>query len=201
MKKSEKTEQTISRILGAAINEFGKNGYSGGTVNNICNAGINKGLIYHNFEGKDDLYLSCLNHSCKKLLSYLKEQDRTKDLENYMSARMDFFNKYSDEARIFFEALLSPPLHLSDKINQMLSEFNILNEKMYNRTLDSIILRDGISREDAVSYFHLMQLMLNGYFSSPTFQNTNMSQKVEMHEMIVSKLLDYMLYGIAKGEI
>lgn len=201
MKKSEKTEQTISRILGAAINEFGKNGYSGGTVNNICNAGINKGLIYHNFEGKDDLYLSCLNHSCKKLLSYLKEQDRTKDLENYMSARMDFFNKYPDEARIFFEALLSPPLHLSDKINQMLSEFNILNEKMYNRTLDSIILRDGISREDAVSYFHLMQLMLNGYFSSPTFQNTNMSQKVEMHEMIVSKLLDYMLYGIAKGEI
>lgn len=199
MKKSEKTELTIARILGAAINEFGKNGYSGGTVNNICNAGINKGLIYHNFEGKDDLYLTCLNHSCKKLLSYLKEQDRTKNLENYMSARMDFFNQYSNEAHIFFEALLSPPFHLSDKTSQILSEFNTLNEKMYNRTLDSIILRDGISREDAVSYFHLMQLMLNGYFSSPAFQNTNLSQKVEIHEMIVSKLLDYMLYGIAKG--
>lgn len=199
MKKSERTELTISKILEAAINEFGKNGYSGGTVNNICNTGINKGLLYHNFEGKDDLYLTCLNHSCQKLLNYLREQDRTENLESYMSARMDFFNKHPDEARIFFEALLSPPLHLSDKISQMISEFNVLNEKMYNTTLDSIILRDGISREDAVSYFHLMQLMLNGYFSSPTFQNTNMFEKVEIHEMIVSKLLDYMLYGIAKG--
>ena len=82
----------------------------------------------------------------------------------------------------------------------MLSEFNTLNEKMYNRTLDSLILRDGISREDAVSYFRLMQLMLNGYFSSPAFQNTDLPEKVKTHEMIVPKLLDYMLYGIAKGE-
>lgn len=113
---------------------------------------------------------------------------------------MEFFNKYPNEARIFFEALLTPPSHLSDKISLILSEFNILNEKMYNQTLDSILLRDGVSREDAVSYFHLMQLMLNGYFSSPAFQNTDLSKKVEIHEMIVPKLLDYMLYGIAKGE-
>ncbi|MDD5934821.1 MAG: TetR/AcrR family transcriptional regulator [Clostridiales bacterium] len=200
MKKSEKTELTISKILEASMNEFGKNGYSGGSINSICNTGINKGLIYHNFEGKDDLYLTCLNHSCKKLISHLNEQERTKNLQNYMSARMDFFNKYPRESRIFFEALLSPPPHLLSQISQMLSEFNRLNEKMYNRTLDSVILRDGISREDAISYFHLMQLMLNGYFSSPTFHNTDLSEKIEIHEMIVSKLLDYMLYGIAKGE-
>lgn len=41
---------------------------------------------------------------------------------------------------------------------------------------------------------------INGYFSSPVFQNTDISEKVKMHEMIVSKLLDYMLYGIAQGE-
>lgn len=200
MKKSERTELTTSKIIDAAINEFGKNGYSGGTVNNICNTGINKGLLYHNFKGKDDLYLTCLNFSCQKLLNYLKEQDRTENLENYMSARMNFFSNNPNESRIFFEALLSPPLHLSDKVNQIISEFNALNEKMYNTTLDSIILRDGISRDDAISYFHLMQLMLNGYFSSPTFQTTNISEKVKMHEMIVSKLIDYMLYGIAKGD-
>lgn len=200
MKKSEKTELTTSKILKAAMNEFGQNGYTGGTVNNICNTGINKGLLYHNFAGKDDLYLTCLEHSCKKLMSYLQQQDRTEKLESYMSARMDFFHIYSNEARIFFEALLTPPPHLSDEISRMLSEFNTLNEKMYNRTLDSLILRDGISREDAVSYFRLMQLMLNGYFSSPAFQNTDLPEKVKTHEMIVPKLLDYMLYGIAKGE-
>lgn len=200
IKKNERTILTVSKILEAAMNEFGKNGYSGGTVNNICKSGINKGLIYHNYNGKDDLYLTCLEHSCKKLMNYLNEHDNSKNPEIYMSARMDFFNKNPNEAHIFFEALLSPPVHLSDEINQIISEFNTFNEKMYNLSLNSIILRDGIKREDALSYFHLMQVMLNGYFSSPAFQNTNMSEKVKLHEMIVSKLLDYMLYGIAKGE-
>ena len=68
MEKNKKTERTISKILEAAMNEFGKNGYSGGTVNNICNSGINKGLLYHNFSGKDDIYLTCLKQSCKRLM-------------------------------------------------------------------------------------------------------------------------------------
>ena len=46
-----------------------------------------------------------------------------------------------------------------------------------------------------------MQLMLNGYFSSPAFQHMDLQKKVEIHEMLVPKLLDHMLYGIAKGEI
>lgn len=200
MKKSEKTEITISKIIEAAMNEFGKSGYAGGTVNNICKAGINKGLLYHNFSGKDELYLTCLEHSCEKLMQYIQEREGAKNLESYMAARMDFFNEYPNEAHIFFEALLNPPDNLSEKIQQTLTEFNGLNEKMYIQTLDTLILRNGISREDAISYFHLMQLMLNGYFSSPVFHNTELQEKVEIHEMIVPKLLDCMLYGIAKGE-
>lgn len=200
MEKNKKTERTISKILEAAMNEFGKNGYSGGTVNHICNSGINKGLLYHNFSGKDDIYLTCLKQSCNRLMDYLLQQGGTENQKSYLSARTDFFNNFPNEARIFFEALLTPPSHLSEQIQQILSEFNVLNERMYNQTLDSLILRDEVTRDDAVSYFHLMQLMLNGYFSSPAFQSTDLSEKVKIHEMIVPKLLDYMLYGIAKGE-
>ena len=34
MKKSEKTEITVSKIIAAAMDEFGTHGYAGGTVNN-----------------------------------------------------------------------------------------------------------------------------------------------------------------------
>ncbi|MGN0425796.1 MAG: TetR/AcrR family transcriptional regulator [Acetatifactor sp.] len=200
MKKTEKTQLTISKILETAMNEFGINGYSGGTINHICSSGINKGLLYHNFDGKDDLYLTCLKQSCEKLIIYLKSEHRTENMDQYMSARMDFFHHHPKETRIIFEALLTPPPHLSDKIEPILSDFNTLNEKMYHNALDSLILRDNVSRDDALSYFHLMQLMLNGYFSSPAFQNTDITEKAKIHEMTVSKLLDYMLYGIAKGE-
>ena len=200
MKKSDKTELTVSKIMEAALNEFGKNGYAGGTINNICKTGINKGLIYHNFRGKDDLYLTCLDLSCKKLIQHIRELEGTENLESYLAARMDIFARYPDEAHIFFEALLSPPFHLLEKIIPALSEFAALNEQMVSKTLDAIILRDTVAREDAVSYFRMMQTMLNGYFSSPAFGNTALKEKMELHERILPQLLDFMLYGIAKGE-
>lgn len=200
MKKSEKTKITVSKIIAAAISEFGKNGYAGGTINNICKSGINKGLLYHNFTGKDELYLNCLNLSCKKLIQHIREQNGTKNLKSYITARIDIFNLYPDEAHIFFEALLSPPIHLTDKVTLALSEFHMLNEQMSNKILDTIILRDGISREESISYFYMMQMMLNGYFSSPTFQNIALEKKIKIHERILPRLLDFMLYGIAKGE-
>lgn len=200
MKKNEKTQITISKILEAAMAEFGENGYAGGTINGICKTGINKGLLYHNFSGKDELYLACLDRSCGELMHYLRQRDGADTPEGYLSARMDFFNEYPKEAHIFFEALLNPPSHLSEKIQKTLAEFNEMTEEIYRRTLNSLVLRDGLSQEDAVSYFHLMQLMLNGYFSSPAFQSTTLEEKAKMHEMLLPRLLDLMLHGIAKGE-
>ena len=199
MKKREKTEHTIARIIEAAMDEFGKFGYAGGTINRICQSGINKGLLYHNFTGKDELYLRCLNRSCGMLLKYIQDQGGTQDLEGYMAARMDFFTAHPNEAHIFFEALLNPPAHLSAQVQQALADFSALNERMYGEMLDALELRDGISREDAFCYFHMMQLMVNGYFSSPAVQSAAFEKRVELHERIVPRLLDCMLYGIAKG--
>ena len=200
MKKSEKTEITVSRILESAMSEFGNKGYAGGTVNNICKTGINKGLLYHNFAGKDALYLTCLKRSSEKMIGYVRECGGAKDLKGYMAVRMDFFRTFPNEAHIVLEAQLNPPAHLSDEINRALTEFHTLNEQVYLKTLDTLDLRDGITREDAVSYFHLMQTMLNGYFSSPVFQNVVFKEKAKMHEVAVLKLFDFILYGVAKGE-
>ena len=200
MKKSQKTEITVAKIMESAMAEFGANGYAGGTVNNICKTGINKGLVYHNFIGKDQLYLACLKCSCEKFIEYIYENEGTTDLKQYMVVRMDFFNAFPNEAHIFFDALLNPPPQLSDEIGRVLTEFNKLNESICKKTLDRLILRDGITMEDALSYFHLMQTMLNGYFSSPVFQNVVLNEKVKIHETIIPRLFDFMLYGIAEGE-
>lgn len=89
---------------------------------------------------------------------------------------------------------------MSDEINEALTEFNMLGEQICKKSLDMLILREGITMDDALSYFHLMQMMLNGYFSSPAFQNVVLNEKVKLHETIIPKLFDFMLYGIAEGE-
>ena len=87
MKKEEKTEITRAKIYAAAINEFGTNGYAEGSINNICKTGINKGLIYHNFKDKDELYLECVRRSSGALVRYIGENNAVNGFVNYMNAR------------------------------------------------------------------------------------------------------------------
>lgn len=199
MKRTERTELTVSKIQEAALEEFGKNGYAGGTINNICKKGINKGLIYHNFKNKDELYLVCLEKSCKKLVSMIKESGCVSDQLQYMNLWMHFFTEYPNEAHIFFEAILQPQEKLRNRIKQILEPFEEINEKIYRRVVSGIILRDGITEEDAIDYFRQMQRMFNGYFSSSAYRYITLDKRIKEHEMSLSKLLDFMLYGIAKG--
>ena len=199
MKRTKRTELTISKIQEAALEEFGVNGYAGGTINNICKRGINKGLIYHNFKDKDELYLACLENSCKKLVSLIEKSGCTSDQLQYMKLRMRFFTEYPNEAHIFFEAILQPQEKLQDRIKQILEPFEEINEKIYRSVVATITLRDGITEEDAINHFRLMQRMFNGYFSSSAYRSMTLDKQIKEHEMNLSKLLDFMLYGIAKG--
>ena len=170
MKQAEKTERTVSRILAEATAEFGQNGYAGGTVNHICKRGISKGLIYHNFKGRDELYLTCLKESCKKLETLIRQNGS------------------------------QPQPHLADEIHETMLPLDELNEQIYRAAVSSVTLRDGITEEDALHYFRQMQRMFNGYFSSPANRPVTLDEQIREHETNLPKLLDFMLYGIAKGD-
>ena len=198
MRKEEKTELTKKKILAAALQEFGTNGYRGASLNTICESGIPKGLLYHNFKNKDALYLACVKLCFQSLTKCLKEADIGNDLEKYMRVRMEFFEKNKMEARIFFDAVLQPPEALSSEIAELKKEFDEINKKLYREILDSIQLRDGITYDDAMKYFIMLQDMFNHSFSSQNCQNVSLTAKMEIHERDVPKILDFMLYGIAR---
>lgn len=200
MKKAEKTEMTIAKILDYAIAEFGENGYANGTINNICRQGINKGLIYHNFKDKDELYLVCLQKSWDKMAAYIKEKECTENFLKYMQARSRFLDEFPNEAHIFFEAVLEPQEHLKAEIREIAQEFEQINEEVYRRTIAQVSLRDNVSTEEAIRYFRQMQSMFNAYFNSPEYRGFSLEEKLKAHENGIPQLVGYMLYGIAKGD-
>ena len=198
LRKEMKTELTKEKILAAAMDEFGANGYSGASLNNICNKGIAKGLLYHNYENKDALYLACVERCFHTLIEYLKGREITDDLQRYTKARLSFFRENRNEARLFFEAVLQPPASLKDDIAKVRIEFDDFNFDLYNRILETTCLRPNVTKEDAMWYFRLMQEMFNGYFSSPAVNGLSFEETVETHENALFKMLDFMIYGIAK---
>ncbi len=198
MKKEEKTERTKQKILAAAMEEFGANGYAGASLNNICSVGIPKGLLYHNFKNKDAIYLACVEQCFTTLTEYLKAADIGSDLQKYMDARLRFFHEHEQETRLFFETIFQPPEALCDQLADLRQEFDQLNAELYQKILDSLKLRQGVTREEAMSYFTIMQNMFNGYFSSPACRNMSFSDRMTTHETNLTKLLDFMLYGIVE---
>ena len=199
MKKSEKTELTRKKILMAAITEFGTNGYDSSKLNNLCNDnGISKGLIYHNFNNKDDIYLNCVDYSIHSFIDFMKAQKVGSDLQKYMSLRFNFFEENPLICRIFFEAILQPPKHLICDINEIKKDLDKMNKEIYMSALNKLNLRDGVTQEEAIEYYSIMQEMFNGYFSSSAYSNAAFSTVVYEHEVKLSKIFDFMLYGIAK---
>ena len=101
MKREEKNQQTQRRIMDSALAEFAEKGHGGSSVNTICAAqGISKGIIYHYFENKDELYLACVEECFQRLTAHLsaalpEEDDGSVEdqLGRYFTTRMTFFRR------------------------------------------------------------------------------------------------------------
>lgn len=199
MKKEEKTELTKAKIFEAAMKEFGTKGYAAGSVNNICKTGINKGLIYHNFKDKDELYLECVKKSCEDLVGYVAERKAEQSFVKYMSARRGFFREHEAEGYIFLEARTNPPQHLVESIHKIYVEFDALNMEIFERELSKHELRKGISKEEALHYFGEIQKLYNLNFANELNYKMSSQEQLAVHETNIHKLFDFMLYGIAKG--
>ena len=205
MKKEEKTKITKERILSAAIAEFGSKNYDAASINNICQTGqIPKGLLYHNFNGKDDLYLLCVKECYDKLTAFLKSQslqssDVKEALQNTLMARQHFFEQNPLYANIFFNTILQPPEHLSQQLGQLRSEFDQYSAQCYLAVLQNLNLRNGITKNIALEYFLATSEMFNRYFQKKAKQGASYQKLVQNHEDMLPAQFDIMLYGIAKS--
>lgn len=201
MKKEEKTELTREKILNAAILEFGSKGYEGASLNNICkDNGISKGLFYHNFKSKDEIYLLCVGRCYDTITAYLQEQNVDSDMHQYMEIRFEFFSKHPLYARIFFESVLQSPKHLIEEIRALKKDFDDFNMKTYRLELSKLTLREGVTEQEALEYYNMVQNMFHGVFQYGVFQNEDFTTLINEHETKLAKILNLMLYGIAKEE-
>ena len=69
MARNKAPEDTRQAILGAAFQEFYRNGFQGGSVNKIVEAaGITKGALFHHFPGKRELAFAVIDEIIEPIL-------------------------------------------------------------------------------------------------------------------------------------
>lgn len=203
MKQQEKTQKTRERILAAAMKEFGIKSYESASINTICNQGqLSKGLVYHNFKSKDELYLQCVQICYDQMTQYMKNQtldfqNPQKNLQKILELRQEFFSNHPYYANIFFNSVLQPPKHLLAEIQKIRQGFEEFYTECYRNMLRQFPLRKGITEDMALEYFSIFGEMFNEYFQRKTEQGSDYHTLIEDHEGKLSEILDIMLYGIA----
>lgn len=198
IKQEARTKLTRRRIIAAAVPEFAAKGYAAASLNAICAQNLSKGLVYHNYKGKDDLYIACVTHCFSDFLSAFRAAGNIPDLGTYMSVRLKYFREHPQESRIIFEALLRPPAALAEEIAAARHDFDEFNRACFQSLIARLTLRPGVTPEDAANYFTIMQSLFNLHFGSTASAGENLPNLAAEHEKTLPKMLDLMLYGIVQ---
>lgn len=202
MTQDERNQRTRARIMSAARKEFGDNSYEAASINTICAAeGLSKGLLYHHFKDKDELYLTCVRECFEDLLSYMEQQmppsfseNIDQDLALYFQIRLAFFQRNPDEQKIFFRAMLTPPKHLSEALARLRKPVEEFNRRILASILKNTKLRSGITIEEVCD----LELMLQNYANNkPGMYHTALGDIIS-HENMCLRWIGLLLYGVVQ---
>ncbi|MDD2972588.1 MAG: TetR/AcrR family transcriptional regulator [Lachnospiraceae bacterium] len=203
MKREEKNALSKQRILDAAIEEFSKRGYDAASLNTLCaEHDISKGIIYHYFKDKDELYLLCAADCFDRLTVHLSAaKTNTADspemrLQRYFDARLHFFAENPLYLGIFLNAVLYPPTHLAAELARVREAFDRQNVLILTTLLESAPLRDGIATGEIVADFRMYMDYFNARFRTVLDNADSPKQALQEHEERCHRQLGILLHGV-----
>lgn len=203
MKRDKKNLLSRRKILDSAFEEFGKQGYGLSSVNTICTDGdISKGILYHYFKDKDELYLVCIRELFDGLTEHLQNElsnvSGTKEirLERYFDARLRFFRENPLHHKLFCDVIVAPPAHLAQAISEIKADFDTLNISVLTELLQSARLRSDMTIQSVVETFRLYQDFVNARYQMEPAGALDL----EKHEKICKRSLSLLLYGVIERD-
>lgn len=208
MTQKERQAQSRKEILQASLEEFGTVGYAQATVGSICaRRHISKGMMYHYYKGKDDLFLLCAADMFEKLSAFLAahepdapdaQQSAFDGLAAYYQCREAFFAAYPVYWKVFENAMLHPPAHLESRLRELRAPVWERNRKFLHRVAQRYPLREGLREEQAARYLesidYAFQTILEKYDAK------GKTQGVQEMLRLTDEILDMLLFGILRPQ-
>jgi TetR/AcrR family transcriptional regulator len=153
-------------IIDASIDEFSRNGYDKASTNNIVKqAGISKGILFHYFGSKKNLYLYLLDFCTDYYVSYLKEN--TNEDSNDFFERVLYWTKLKLNMsakepalyHFFTNVYLDIPEDFKCEIDEKYRELLEINNSILLNNVDMTKFKEDINKEKAIE---LIFMTFNG---------------------------------------
>ena len=155
------------RILNAALQEFGENGYEQASTNRIVKqAGIGKGMLFYYFKSKKELYEYLVEYSIAVIVDkYFNQVDMSET---------DFIERLKQAARVKMKAqlenkqvfnflgtfMLAADVELPDRLQKKYDELYAAGTALMYEGIDKSLIRSGLDVDKA---FKLIRWSIEGY--------------------------------------
>jgi TetR/AcrR family transcriptional regulator len=196
--------EVVERILKVSIEEFSEKGYAAASTNSIAKkAKVAKGLLFHYFKSKENLYIECYKHVLswsKKKFEQFAKQVKNEDF-------FEFIKKWglqkitlAIENPVYSKFLLTvtnlppkPRAIVQSMIREVFADSSgILLEK-----IKSVKLRRGISEEDALKFIMaVFDGAANSYLDQYRDKPEELLNNLEKIMVESDNLMDLIKFGI-----
>lgn len=200
-------EEKRQRIIEAGIEEFGK-GYALASTNEIVRkAGVSKGLLFHYFGSKKNLFLEVFKEATVKLQERLLSSHEA-DQENmagdifHLLTRLALIKLrlFQDEPALY-QFLATAIQDSPDEIRQELQVFiDSTAEYGIGRLLDGIELSDLRPDVDPVKAIKLIQLVMDGFQQDYLRRKDLASLDWDKEVAEFTEYMDILRKGLGRGQ-
>lgn len=119
------------RIINIALEEFAQNGYQSASTNVICKkAKVSKGLLYHYYGSKENLYLSVLRYFIDKfkesITIHIKDSNKKgiDYISDYFNAKFKFFGENPHYSKLVLNLLLNNNIEGAEILANEFQDYN-----------------------------------------------------------------------------
>lgn len=202
--QKERQERSRNEIFNAAMEEFGNNDYDKVTMECICSRhSISKGMMYHYYSNKDELFLLCVEDTFDALKDYVEGEissiihlDAVEAIENYFMLREHFFENYPQRKYIFETAIIHTPKHLSDEIKRLHEPLTQVNRNFLERIVTQIPLRKGLEADKVMRYLESVEQVLQSVIRC--YKGSPVSDDIHSVFGYAREILDMALFGVLR---
>jgi AcrR family transcriptional regulator len=171
IKRSRNAELTKKKLIRVATQEFAKHGFGGARTEVIASrANVNKGLIYHYFRTKENLYIAVLEHVYETMRGRERELDLAhldplEGMKRLIEFSFDGWAKTPAFIKLLNEENLHHAKHIrgSQKILQSHAPLVVLVQDLLRRGVQDGVFRSGV---DPIQLYLSIASEVYFYFSN-----------------------------------
>lgn len=197
-------EEKKQRIYQAALEEFVEHGFQNASTNRITQrAGISKGLLFHYFQNKKNLFLFVFDECVRQLTDLVTQKvtrlpdDLFERLLLFGRLKVEMYLEHPMEYRFIMNTWTKLPAGLEDDIIERQKKSQLNGVSLLLEGIDTTRFRSEIDPKKAISFILLSLEALGNQFVSRIANepDVGLSQLDQLYEEM-KEAIEYLKYGV-----